>query len=58
MAGYIDLENYECDGCRADQLGITNCGSCPENSNRIREWKRKYQNSNHETNIGGIFFED
>lgn len=51
---YIELEDYECDGCRADRCGISGCGSCPENSARIREWKRKYGERAGGTNIGGI----
>lgn len=30
-------ENYECEGCRADRLGIMGCGSCPRNDERLRE---------------------
>lgn len=60
MAGYVALEDYECDGCRADRLGIMGCGSCPCNDERKREWERKYGNhsTGHEVNVGGIYFED
>lgn len=36
-----NLENYECKGCRNEG----SCGSCPHNSERIREWKNKYNNN-------------
>ena len=37
------VENYECDGCRADTTFTGfNCGVCPHNSDRIREYNRKY----------------
>lgn len=36
------VENYECDGCRADGFTDFNCGVCPHNSERIREYHRKY----------------
>lgn len=38
------LENYECDGCRADGFTASSsgCHVCPYNEERIREYKRKY----------------
>lgn len=37
------VENYECDGCRADRTFTDfNCSVCPHNSDRIREYNRKY----------------
>ena len=36
------VENYECDGCRADRYGLIGCGDCPHNKERIAEYNRKY----------------
>lgn len=36
------IENYECKGCRADGFTDFNCGVCPSNQERIREYNRKY----------------
>lgn len=37
------VENYECDGCRADKTFTDfNCGVCPRNVDRVREYNRKY----------------
>lgn len=36
------VENYKCDGCRADGFTDFNCGVCPHNAERIREYNRKY----------------
>ena len=36
------VENYECDGCRNDGFVHMGCGDCPHNSDRIREYNRKY----------------
>jgi hypothetical protein len=41
----VQLEDYECDGCRNDGNIHMGCGDCPHNSDRIREWERKYGNS-------------
>lgn len=35
-------ETYECDGCRADRVGMLHCGECPRNADRKREYERKY----------------
>lgn len=60
MSRYVELENYECEDCRADRFGIMGCGSCPHNSHRISEWRDKYdsRSSGYSVNVGGIFFED
>ena len=35
--------NYECDGCRMDTTFTSfNCGVCPHNGDRVREYNRKY----------------
>lgn len=37
------VENYECGECRADTTFTGfNCGVCPHNNDRIREYNRKY----------------
>lgn len=36
------VENYECDGCHNDGYTHMDCGDCPHNSDRIREYNRKY----------------
>ena len=37
------VENYECDGCRMDTTFTSfHCGVCPHNTDRIREYNRKY----------------
>lgn len=37
------VENYECYGCRADTTFTGfNCSVYPNNSDRIREYNRKY----------------
>lgn len=37
------VENYECDGCRMDTTFTSfNCGVCPRNGERVREYNRKY----------------
>ena len=37
------VENYECDGCRMDTTFTSfNCGVCPHNGDRVREYNRKY----------------
>ena len=36
------IENYECENCRADRVGILHCGTCPCNDSRMREYNRKY----------------
>ena len=60
MGRYVELENYECDGCCADRFGIMGCGSCPRNDSRIREWRNKYGDNSfgYSTNVGGILYED
>ncbi len=55
----VALEDYSCDYCRRDY----DCGSCPSNADRIREWQRKYGNQTpnrdgYSTNVGGIGFMD
>lgn len=37
------VENYECASCRIDTtFADFNCGVCPHNQDRIREYIRKY----------------
>ena len=37
------VENYECEGCCMDTTFTSfNCGVCPHNRDRIREYNRKY----------------
>ena len=37
------VENYECEGCRMDTTFTSfNCGVCPHNGDRVREYNRKY----------------
>lgn len=38
----VELENYECDGCRNDR----GCGECPHNNERRNEYKRKLREEN------------
>lgn len=40
MSRYVELEDYECDGCKNDGR----CGGCPSNDERINEWHKKYSN--------------
>ena len=53
----IDVEDYECDGCNNDGNTHMGCGDCPHNSERISEWKNKYQkneNTSYENNVAAI----
>lgn len=36
------VENYECSGCRVDEFTDFNCGVCPRNEERIREYNERY----------------
>jgi hypothetical protein len=36
------VENYSCEYCHNDGFSHMGCGDCPSNSERIREYNRKY----------------